>query len=229
MQTAEIIFKFEGRDADRHRMEPTSWFSHEQAARQLLGLYACFLTTGKTPPGNVLSHLPDRYRVYVAGRSEGSLQGHWMVELLCEEAVRVAAGYAIKKGAGYAYTHLLKGSFDRMLGTYAGVPPTELRREPYFEPVDKSNYPFIDREPDATEQWGQLQGRGAAALESAARPIIRGDAESLTLRAANDNVVLVTLGISELLRLQRDAFAWRRDQVTAAVHALPARRRPATS
>lgn len=56
MQPNKIIFKFDGREADRHRLDPSDYIDHETAARQLLGLHAYFFLMGRVPNGGILSH-----------------------------------------------------------------------------------------------------------------------------------------------------------------------------
>ena len=139
MQTHRIVFKFEGGDADRHRLDPSDFIDHITAARQLLALHAHFFVTMNMPVRGVLSH-GHGYRVTIAAAQEGSFEVHWIVEVIAKEVV----GYLGRKALEYSYAHFLKDSIASMLSSKETSMPPELRREPVLEFSDRTNARFID-------------------------------------------------------------------------------------
>jgi hypothetical protein len=218
MLTSQIIFKFDGREADRHRLDPSDYIDHEIAGRQLLALHAYFRVMGKVPNGGILSRGPG-YNVYVAGRRQGSLEGAWIVEFLAKEALKAGVIYGAKKALAYTYEHLLKDSIGPILARKRSSMPMELRREPIFEPLDRSNEPFIDVDRERAFHWGQLRERSTAILVSAARPVGR-SADTLMILAANDNAPIGIIDEAALRRLREDAQAYRELQITSALNDL---------
>jgi hypothetical protein len=186
MQTTQVLFRFEGGLADRHRLDPSDLIEHETAARQLLGLHAYFLVTGGRLPNGGVRHRGPAYDVYVEGRDKGSIVLAWVVEIIAKETVGAGARYAARRTWEYGFEDLLRDSLAPILSRRSSSMPVEMRREPVLEGLDRRNDPFIDTEAVRARQWRLLRERTTNILVNLARPVGR-SAETLVVVAGNEN------------------------------------------
>jgi hypothetical protein len=201
MQTLRVHFEFEGREADRHRLDPSDFIDHETAARQLLGLHAYFLVTGgKMPNGGIPSRGPG-YRVYVEAPTKGSFVASWVIEIIAKEAVAAGARYVARRTWDYTYEHLLRDSLAPIISRRPSSMPIEMRREPVLEGLDRRNDPFLDVEVERTRQWQLLRERSTRILVNVARPIGR-SADTLVIVAGNDNRPIGRIDADTLVHLR---------------------------
>jgi hypothetical protein len=182
MQSTQVLFRFEGGLADRHRLDPSDLIEHETAARQLLGLHAYFLVTGGRLPNGGIRHRGPGYDVYVEGRDKGSIVLAWVVEITAKQA----AGAGARRTWEYGFENLLRDSLAPILSRRSSSMPVEMRREPVLEGLDRRNDPFVDVEAERARQWRQLRERSTNILVNLARPVGR-SAETLVIVAGNEN------------------------------------------
>ena len=187
MQPTQVLFKFEGGLADRHRLDPSDLIEHETAARQLLGLHAYFLTTGGRVPNGGIRHRGPGYEVFAEGREKGSVLLGWVVEIAAKEAMGAVARYAARRAWDhYGFENLLRDSLAPILSRRPSSMPLEMRREPVLEGLDRRNDPFIDVEAERARSWQLLRERTTNILVNLSRPIGR-CAETLVIIAGNEN------------------------------------------
>jgi hypothetical protein len=186
MQSTQVLFRFEGGLADRHRLDPSDLIEHETAARQLLGLHAYFLVTGGRLPNGGIRHRGPGYDVYVEGRDKGSIVLAWVVEIIAKEAPGAGARYAARRTWEYGFEDLLRDSLGSILSRRSSSMPVEMRREPVLEGLDRRNDPFVDVEAERARQWRLLRERTTNILVHLARPVSR-SAETLVIVAGNEN------------------------------------------
>lgn len=139
---------------------------------------------------------------------------------MAKEAVKLGVGYLGKKAWEYTYDQFLKDSIGPILARKPSTMPLELRREPVFEPLDKSNEPFVDVEAERDYHWRQLRGRATAALANASKPVGRSASTMTILVAGNDNLRVGMIDEAVLRRLREDAQAYRELQITNALQDL---------
>jgi hypothetical protein len=213
MRAHRIVFRFEGGEADRHRLDASDLVAYETATRQLLATHAHFFTTGRVPSGGALTRGPG-YHVYALDHRAGSFEGHWLVEIaefLAEEALKAGAGHLLKKASRYAYEHLLKDSLAPILGRRPSSMPPEMRIEPVLPGLDKINAPVFDVEPERAHRWGQLRERSTIILPNALRPIGR-SAETLVI--TGENLTIARVDAAAMRRLLEDAHDSRERQLS---------------
>jgi len=186
MQSTQVLFRFEGGLANRHRLDPSDLIEHETAARQLLGLHAYFLVTGGRLPNGGIRHRGPGYDVYVEGRDKGSIVLTWVVETIAKETLGAGARYAARRTWEYGFENLLRDSLAPILSRRSSSMPAEMRREPVLEGLDRRNGPFVDVEAERARQWRQLRERTTNILVNLARPVGR-SAETLVIVAGDEN------------------------------------------
>jgi hypothetical protein len=228
MQSHRIVFRFEGGQADDHRLDASDHLAYDTGARQLLATHAYFMLTHRVPNGGAQSRGAG-YHVYALDPREACFEGHWLVELLLEEATKLGLGYAAKKAWRYTYNHLLKDSIGAILSGRQSSMPPELRSEPVLPGLDKINEPVFDVEAERDYRWRQLRERTTLALSNACRPVGR-SARKLTIMA--DDILVAIVDEDRMRRLMADAQAYRSAQITSALKELglrPAPRGPGSS
>ena len=201
MRPSRIIFKFEGREADRHRLDASDHLAYETAARQLLAIHAHFYVTGRVPTGGALSNGPG-YRILNEDPRAGSFVGPWIVECATSGFLQTGVGLALKNTYRYLFENLLRDSLRPILARKPSRMPPELRIEPILECLDSRNERFIDLEQERDYEWYKLQERSRTALVNAAKPIGR-SANILTIIAANDNSIIGVVDAQTLLLLKQ--------------------------
>jgi hypothetical protein len=198
MRASRIIFRFEGREADRHRLDASDHLVYETAARQLLAIHAHFYVTGKVPKGGALTHGP--------GPRAGSFIGPWIVECVASELLQIGVGFALKKAYRYVFENLLKDSLGPIIARKPSSIPPELRIEPILEGLDSRNERFIDVQQERDYEWHKLRERSRTTLVNAAKPVGR-SADVLTIIAANDNSIIGVVDAQTLLLLKQAEIA----------------------
>ena len=201
MRASRIIFKFEGREADRHRLDASDHLAYETAARQLLAMHAHFYVTGKVPKGGALSNGPG-YRILNEDPRAGSFVGPWIVECTARELPQIGVGFALKQAYRYLFEDLLKDSLLPIIARKPSRMPPELRIEPILEGLDSRNERFIEPEQEREYEWHKLRERSRSALVNAAKPVGR-SADILSIIAANDNAMIGAIDAQTLLLLKQ--------------------------
>jgi hypothetical protein len=211
MQEHRIIFRFEGREADRHRLDASDRLAYETGARQLLATHAYFLVNQKVPNGGAQSRGPG-YHVYSLDPRQACFEGHWIVEVaevLFKEALKSADGHAVRKAVAYTYDYLLKDSLGAILGGKSSSMPLEMRQEPVLPGLDTRNEPVFDVEFERDRNWRQLRERSILITPNAFRPVAR-SSERLTIIV--DDVVIGRVDEDKLRRLIREALTLQAEQ-----------------
>jgi hypothetical protein len=222
MQTHRIVFRFEGRDADRGFLDASDLVSYSTATRQLLALHAYFLTRSVVPNGGVPNQTP-AYRVYGIDARHACYEGVWGVDIFAEEAAKEFAKHALRKAGRYLYETLLKDSLEPILRRRASSMPPEMRVEPVLPGLDRGNAPVFDVESEHDHRWGQLRERATIIMPHAFRPVGR---SADTLVITGDNLRITTIDRQTMLRLfaQADEYlerrAARQGQITDALQRL---------
>ena len=200
--------------------------AYDSGARQLLGLHAHFLTTGRVPKGGIPTQGPG-YHVLSKDPKVACYEGHWIVqisEMLVEEAAKATARHFVKKAGKYLYENLLKDSLEPILQRRPSSPPPELRTEPVLPGLDRINTTVFNLDAEQDYRWKQLRERTTIILPNVIRPVGR-SADSLII--IGDNLRIATVDAETMTCVLRDANdaaerrAFREAQISEAVSRLP--------
>ena len=193
MSTNRISFKFEGGLADRHLLDASDGVTFETAARQLLATQAYYFVHESVPNGGAINHTYE-YRVYQAGRANGSIIYDYVLEFfgkfndeIMKELAHELVGFMLA-----SLRHALKRRSAPPAPLWP-VAQSELRA------VDGNREPLVDREADREYHWQQYAERQTSVLVDVLRPL---DRSATTLSIFCDGNHLVKLGIDDLRRLQ---------------------------
>lgn len=188
-----IGFRFVGRLADQHVIDASDGVTFETAARQLLAVQAHFFVTGKVPNGGAVNHTSD-YRVYQAGRSNGSVIFDYVVDFL------QVAHDEMRKEIAAAFVGYLAATLKNTLSRKV-PPPQPLWNDEKTAPLASSEgnrEPLYDPEYERQLRWQHLAERNTGILVDVMRPV---DRSAAYLEIIAEGRVLTTLRVDDLRKL----------------------------
>lgn len=138
-----VIFRFDGRLAERGDLDGSDAEHFTSGARRLLAIQAGFFTTGKAPTSAVAR--TERYHVIRSTRSRGSVIDPWTIAIVGGAAGSVFGHYSIK-AKDYTFANFAKESLGSCLSGKCSVPPTLARIEPSLSRSDRGNAEIFEAE-----------------------------------------------------------------------------------